>query len=480
MSNFDEKLSRMEFLMGYRMPVNESRQSNVEYHTEGADGKVYGILKEGTTYYIKTTEKGKETLAESYEYIGGFNYRNKNGFKSYNQASKILEQKMLALNESYGIHKDVSSVDFSRSEKMLETLTEAARKELDRVKMIMENSNGIKDNIGNHGNPESKGTSTGAQTEKNNKPFEDKTQAQLDRDDVKSESDPKKANSDYTDASKSVEKQMASDKAPTANDENSQEDYEKAKSDLDGKSVADQEPKGGKAVMVNEGLLDNEDGIIDTPAEMADLDEPVGDITPNDFGVAPEQPVEDNSLVGMGDEEEEDEFGDFDALMEEFKERISGDDETLTGPHGTSEVLTVDEAAAATQEPKSEEKQEALDGPKGSGQAIAMERLSEEDEKRIATIAEAVVNALFSKNAINEEKQEFGDHPKYGEQPMTTPQNTEVMKGTADRDFNDDSTKGDEQYGKKIGDGKPFDKAVEILTDSVMEIIKESLGLKKK
>ena len=109
-----------------------------------------------------------------------------------------------------------------------------------------------------------------------------------------------------------------------------------------------------------------------------------------------------------------------------------------------------------------------------------MERLSEEDEKRIATIAEAVVNALFSKNAINEEKQEFGDHPKYGEQPMTTPQNTEVMKGTADRDFNDDSTKGNEQYGKKIGDGKPFDKAVEILTDSVMEIIKESLGLKKK
>ena len=98
--NFDSKLSRMEYLMGYRMPVNEQK-SNVEYFTEGADGKIYGILKEGNMYYIKTSEKGKETLAESYEYIGGFNYRNENGYKSYNAATKQLEQKMITLNESY-------------------------------------------------------------------------------------------------------------------------------------------------------------------------------------------------------------------------------------------------------------------------------------------------------------------------------------------------------------------------------------------
>jgi hypothetical protein len=54
------------------------------------------------------------------------------------------------------------------------------------------------------------------------------------------------------------------------------------------------------------------------------------------------------------------------------------------------------------------------------------------------------------------------------------------MRGTADRDFNDDSAKGNERYGKKIGSSAPFDKTVEMLTDAVVNVIKENLGLKKK
>lgn len=474
--NFDSKLSRMEYLMGYRMPVNEHK-SNVEYFTEGADGKIYGILKEGNMYYIKTSEKGKETLAESYEYIGGFSYRNENGYKSYNAATKQLEQKMIALNESYGVHKDVSTVDFNRGEKLLEGLTQEARKELDRVKLIMENSMGIKDNIGNHGNPEGKGTSTGAQTEKNNDPFSDKKDEKLTKDSVEEEADPKKANSDYTDASKSVESQMTSDKAPNKNDTNSIDDLKKTDADLEGTSVAAEDPKGGKAVMVNEDIIDT-DNIIDTPIENADQDAPY------------EEGGED--LVGFGDDEAEED--DLDALMEEFEERISGDDETLTGPHGSSEVQTVDEVSAASQNPKSEEKQEALDGPKGNGESITTDTLSESQMQQVDRIVNKVVEKLFEskkKSAedvlaekvmklVKEEVQEWGKHPKFGQPAFTTPPSTEVLAGTAEKDWNDDSAKGSERYGKKIGKSSPFDEKVNVLTDSVMAVLKEQLGLKKK
>ena len=491
--NFDSKLSRMEYLMGYRMPVNEQK-SNVEYFTEGADGKIYGILKEGNMYYIKTSEKGKETLAESYEYIGGFSYRNENGYKSYNAATKQLEQKMIALNESYGVHKDVSTVDFNRGEKLLEGLTQEARKELDRVKLIMENSMGIKDNIGNHGNPEGKGTSTGAQTEKNNDPFSDKKDEKLTKDSVEEEADPKKANSDYTDASKSVESQMTSDKAPNKNDTNSIDDLKKTDADLEGTSVAAEDPKGGKAVMVNEDIIDT-DNIIDTPIENADQDAPY------------EEGGED--LVGFGDDEAEggdfgndinsDEFGndfsdddmDLDALMEEFEERIAGDDETLTGPHGSSEVQTAD---WLNKPEGAKEKQEALDGPKGNSESITTDTLSESQMQQVDRIVNKVVEKLFEskkKSAedvlaekvmklVKEEVQEWGKHPKFGQPAFTTPPSTEVLAGTAEKDWNDDSAKGSERYGKKIGKSSPFDEKVNVLTDSVMAALKEQLGLKKK
>jgi hypothetical protein len=516
--NFDSKLSRMEYLMGYRMPVNEQK-SNVEYFTEGADGKIYGILKEGNIYYIKTSEKGKETLAESYEYIGGFNYRNENGYKSYNAATKQLEQKMIALNESYGVHKDVSTVDFNRGEKLLEGLTQEARKELDRVKLIMENSMGIKDNIGNHGNPEGKGTSTGAQTEKNNDPFSDKKDEKLTKDSVEEEADPKKANSDYTDASKSVESQMTSDKAPkkATDSGDPNKDYELTHDDLDGDGVADKNPKGAKAVMVNEdvddydqfNLDDYTDDLIDTPIENADQDEPYEEGGEN--------------LVGFDDGENEEDNLDLDALMEEFEERIAGDDETLTGPHGGSEVQTAD---WLNKPEGAEEKQEALDGPKGSGKKLTTDRLSESQMRMVNRVTNKVVERLFeskknrkrkslkeefdfeddpeymkmnmspykeyepslseSKLArkvmklVKEEMQEWGKHPKFGQPAFTTPPSTEVLAGTAEKDWNDDSAKGSERYGKKIGKSSPFDEKVNVLTDSVMAVLKEQLGLKKK
>ena len=71
-------------------------------------------------------------------------------------------------------------------------------------------------------------------------------------------------------------------------------------------------------------------------------------------------------------------------------------------------------------------------------------------------------------------------HPRYGVQPMSTPKNVEKFVNDGDYDMNDDSTKGQECYGKKIGDGSPFNKKVDVLTDSVMKVLNEKLKLKKK
>ena len=95
--------------------------------------------------------------------------------------------------------------------------------------------------------------------------------------------------------------------------------------------------------------------------------------------------------------------------------------------------------------------------------------------KKFKTIT---IDVNFRRKVVKEEITNlnvWGQHPRYQKEPMTTPANKEVMAGTADRDFNDDSAKGDEPYGKKIGDGKPFDqKVVNMLVDQVMSKIKNA------
>ena len=74
MSKFDEQLSRMRALCTYGTVNEDKKQSNytLEYHATAADGKEYGIIKECSHFYIKSTTPDKKNLAESYQYIGGW------------------------------------------------------------------------------------------------------------------------------------------------------------------------------------------------------------------------------------------------------------------------------------------------------------------------------------------------------------------------------------------------------------------------
>ena len=78
---------------------------------------------------------------------------------------------------------------------------------------------------------------------------------------------------------------------------------------------------------------------------------------------------------------------------------------------------------------------------------------------------------------LSEDKlDDFGKHPAYYMQPMTTPPNKEVAPNGV-RDWNDDSVKSDEPYGKKIGSSAPYDEEV---IDMIMDAVISKIGFQEK
>tara|TARA_B100001287_G_scaffold75615_1_gene62795 strand:- start:1193 stop:3013 length:1821 start_codon:yes stop_codon:yes gene_type:complete len=106
-----DKLDRIKDLMGKMSTLNESTStSEVENVKKGANGVIYGIIRENHSYFIKTTEKTSGTiLAEDFNYIGGLQNKNMERYGSYAEALKQLNLKFDMLNESFGI-KDNSNL----------------------------------------------------------------------------------------------------------------------------------------------------------------------------------------------------------------------------------------------------------------------------------------------------------------------------------------------------------------------------------
>ena len=76
---------------------------------------------------------------------------------------------------------------------------------------------------------------------------------------------------------------------------------------------------------------------------------------------------------------------------------------------------------------------------------------------------------------MNEDKtvlHDFGNHPGYRKKPMDLPP-TGSDNVDGKKDWNDDSVHSEEPFGKTIGDGKPYEKRAQLITDRVMEQIKK-------
>lgn len=236
MGRFNDQMSRMKNLMNYGVVSENTNNGNhrIEFTAEAADGKIYGIVREGTKFYIKRTEKGKESLTESFDYIGGWNNRKDYEYNSYNNALKQFELKVRSINEAITGKGDFNAFDLDKKENLVIECTERMGKEIARQREIMsrvgEKLNEATISCSNTGVPEApKTTSFSA---KLGKPFDETATATLDTDMKKTASDPKKQSEPFGETEKA-------------------EEYKDAQYVPDN-SVANKKPSGGKVVRVNE------------------------------------------------------------------------------------------------------------------------------------------------------------------------------------------------------------------------------------
>ena len=141
--NMNGQFDRMKQLMSYGL--NESKKqpyAGVEYHKVAADGKLYGIVREGTKFYIKVSSNKDNVLAENFEYIGGFRNRKDNEYSSFANAQKNFDFKLRSLAEAYGNGKNivVESWNPDRQEELTVEATDKMKKEISRERQIMENA----------------------------------------------------------------------------------------------------------------------------------------------------------------------------------------------------------------------------------------------------------------------------------------------------------------------------------------------------
>lgn len=99
---------RMKELMGIS-PINENKSTSViELTKVGPDGKAYAIVRENHEYYIKTTNKTVNIVAEDFKYIGGLMNKKSEAYPSYAKAIKHLNLKFKSLAEMYNKGGDIN------------------------------------------------------------------------------------------------------------------------------------------------------------------------------------------------------------------------------------------------------------------------------------------------------------------------------------------------------------------------------------
>jgi len=139
--NLDE-LKRIKELMNYGLTENKKQYSSVEHSKEAADGKVYGIVREGTKYYIKVSKDKKNLIKENFDYIGGFMNRKRYEYNSFANALKQFDLKMMSIREAKANGKDIIIESWNPEKKEFLALesTNKMRQEIMRQRQIMENA----------------------------------------------------------------------------------------------------------------------------------------------------------------------------------------------------------------------------------------------------------------------------------------------------------------------------------------------------
>lgn len=477
-NNYEQETSRMVELMKYGMNESTSKSSApaVEYSVKAADGLTYGIVNEGTKFYIKVApKKDTKILNEDFDYIGGEVNKKKNEYKSYSAASKDLDLKIMQINES---HRNANKVIVEASKPMEQSdwqinETVEMRNAINRMNQISRNVAHIltEGSIpSEHTLPEA--PAKNPSQEAVNAPFTDTAVAKGDKEFTDKETNYEKPSG--TPYSDNANAKMTSDKKPSMSGDNGNA-YTDGCKYCPSDSVANEHPKGGKVTRADENkhrtIKLTEEQVLAWSNNPNYMDKShgteIGSSAPYDDqldgkasnqGEAPTEHIHegeeavhnsDSKLYPNGG------TGEIGSEGDPFKEKEGSSAEAENGVIMESDFDDEDIAGFDgydDDEPYVDD--EEVPFPEVDGDEYELEYDDEEpydDEE----LYEAKLN-------------DFGKHPAYRKQPMTLPPNKEVAPNGA-RDWNDESAEGEEEYGKQIGSSAPFEKAVQRITNSIME-----------
>ena len=510
MGKFDNEISRMKAMMSYGSKTENSNQySSVEYKREGADGKMYGIVREGTKYYIKVAPKSNNLVKESFDYIGGFRNRKDNEYSSYANALKNFDMKMQSLQEAKGKHNIIiESWNPDKKEMLTVEATEKMRKEIARQRQIMANANMIqekknytvqlnesecckvdkecaatqKNNIkkvsdgkgeptGNGGDPftEKPKTET-AEKGDNKKEFK----AVMESEQVLGWNE----NEDYLDTSHGTE---IGDSAPFTEGENSEGEVENG---TVSESVAmhQEDNQNSPAVGTNEIGDDApftetvKEGVEDFESEDEEtlIDDEDGDDTfEDDYEVEDDFTTEEPFEAKDDEESFEDEEDDIESRLASLEALLNKIAEKVGVDMFEDDNLYDDSEADAEEDGESFEDEEPMEELVVDGEEVADEEVpAEEDEY------EVYETVSYHKAMVKEDNMDyFGKHPAYQKEPMEVP-TAKHQEKEGYEDINDESVKSEEPFGKEIGDSAPFEINPKTISNAIAESIRRIMKKK--
>ena len=525
----NNELNRMKQLMKYGLNENKKQPySGIEYQKVAADGKLYGIVREGTKYYIKVSSKKENPLTENFEYIGGFRNRKDHEYTSFANAQKNFDLKMMSLSEAYGKgeHIVVESWNPDKQEELTVEATDKMKKEISRERQIMENTMKIfnrkpqsavkpineaknecgapfcepadkeykvKDNI--KGAPEKGGKAEDAN---------DHEKVDLKKTDIKENEQVLgwNRNDDYMDKSHGTE---IGDSQPfdaaegrniddgdkkvtnTGDEENGTIHEEKSMIDSEDNQnspkpgvgpVGDNEPfDGEKGKQIDEAI----DDIDDDSALTDDIDAGIEDDSLE--GEPGLDAGEDLALDGeeaLDDAEGEDiELGAEDAGIEERLTALEDKLDQILAAISEEDYEDddlYDEEGADDFGPDEEEPIE--DTIAFESKAYKAYKLRESAKKGNKKINEDGMKPFNDGERVPEgnmnKLDDFGKHPAYQKKVMELPPK-DMKEFPGYYDMNDDSVKSDAPYGEKIGDGTPFEINPEAIDNAIAESINRFL-----
>ena len=504
-TNLDE-LKRIKEMMHYGLNESKPKYSSVEYSKQAADGKVYGIVREGTKYYIKVSKDKNNLIKENFEYIGGFMNRKNNEYQSFANALKQFDLKMMSIREAYS-NNDAPLIESWNPEKKeflaLET-TNKMRKEIMRQRQIMENAKRISEKKAIGGDPFTEDPKSDC---KNGYCIND----QEDNNIGKAE-EPKKGEAVNEKADKLAWHQTGGDAQETIADTymdkshgteigdgspfnkgaNNKDEMENGVVEEHNTSMAysdnqnnpevgtgpvgDDDPftKSG-ATQIKEDIEDLDDSsVIDDETSVSydsEYDDPLGegdeekpldiDVDVKDDAVDPEGYDDLNSDADLeGGDDVESRLSSIESTLDTILSKLDALNSSDYDDDDLYDDTDID-VELGDEEPMGDEfgGDEPMD--------------DEDDDVEIYESRSYRKMKLMEVNRLDD----FGKHPAYRKEPMQLPPTGED-KNSHGRDWNDSSVHTEEPYGQQIGDGAPFEIDPEAIENAIVDEVRKILKKK--